>query len=168
MAVTGDRVRVEYSCFGAQVQMLGHSPYLDLFAQLKQGCMLRILIADDSRVVRKSLHGLLEQHPEWMVCAEAVDGADAIDKAWQFQPDVIILDFFMPRMTGVEAAKVIGRILPSVPVLIVTLYITAQLIAQAKSVGIKGAVPKSDIRQIVNGVEALMQKNTFFKETFSA
>jgi chemotaxis response regulator CheB len=60
---------------------------------------LRILIADDSRVVRKSLHGLLEQYPEWMVCAEAVDGADAIDKAQQFRPDVIILDFFMPRMT---------------------------------------------------------------------
>lgn len=128
--------------------------------------MLRILIADDSRVVRKSLHGLLEQHPEWMVCAEAVDGDDAIDKAQQFRPDVIILDFFMPGMTGVEAARVIGRILPSVPVLIVTLYITAQLVAEAKSVGIKGAAPKSDTRQIINGVEALMHENTFFNENY--
>lgn len=129
---------------------------------------LRILIADDSRSVRHSLHGLLEQNPEWIVCAEAVDGADAVAKAQQCKPDIVILDFFMPRMTGVEAAKVIGRMLPSVPVLMVTLYITAQLIAQAKSVGIKGAVPKSDTRQIVNGVEALMQKNTFFKETSPA
>ena len=71
----------------------------------------------------------------------------------------------MPRMTGVEAAQVLGRLLPSVPVLIVTLYITPQLVALAKSVGIKGAVPKSDTSQIINGVEALMYKNTFFQES---
>lgn len=126
---------------------------------------LRILIADDSRTVRHSLHGLLERHRDWIVCAEAVDGADAIDKAQQCKPDIVILDFFMPRMTGVEAGKVLSHLLPSVPVLIVTLYITPQLIAQAKSVGIKGAVSKSDTRQIVNGVEALMNKNTFFIES---
>lgn len=126
---------------------------------------LRILIADDSRAVRHSLHGLLEQHRGWTVCAEAVDGADAVAKAQQCKPDIVIMDFSMPGMTGVEAARVIRRILPSVPVLMVTLYITAQLIAQAKSAGIKGAVPKSDTRQIVNGVEALLQKDMFFDES---
>jgi CheY-like chemotaxis protein len=105
---------------------------------------LRILIADDSRTVRHSLHGLLEQHPGWEVCAEAVDGLDAVAKAQQCRPDVIVLDFFMPGMTGVEAAQVLGRILPSVPVLIVTLYITAELAKQAKAAGVKGAAPKSD------------------------
>ena len=127
---------------------------------------VRILIADDSRTVRHSLHGLLEGHRDWVVCAEAVDGADAILKAQQCKPDIMILDFFMPRMTGVEAGKVLGRLFPSVPVLIVTLYITDQLVAEAKSVGIKGAAPKSDTRQIINGVEALMHKNTFFKESY--
>jgi DNA-binding NarL/FixJ family response regulator len=127
---------------------------------------LRILIADDSRTVRHSLHGLLEQHLDWIVCAEAVDGADAIVKAQECKPDIVILDFFMPGMTGVEAARVLGRLLPSVPVLIVTLYITAQLVALAKSVGIKGAVPKSDTRQIINGVEALMHKDTFFEGSY--
>src|SRR5690242_8540902 len=68
---------------------------------------LRILIADDSRAVRHSLHGLLEQHPGWEVCAEAVDGADAVDKAQECVPDIILLDFFMPGMTGVEAARVL-------------------------------------------------------------
>lgn len=127
---------------------------------------VRILIADDSRTVRHSLHGLLEGHRDWIVCAEAVDGADAIAKAQQCKPDIVILDFFMPRMTGVEAAQVLCRLLPSVPVLIVTLYITAQLVAQAKSVGIKGAVPKSDAGQIINAVEALMHRDTFFKESY--
>ena len=61
---------------------------------------LRILIADDSRIVRKSLHGLLEKHSERVVCAEAVDGAEAIDKAQRCKPDIVILDFFLPQMTG--------------------------------------------------------------------
>ena len=126
---------------------------------------LRILIADDSRTVRHSLHALLEQNPGWTVCAEAVDGTDAVAKAQVCSPDVMVFDFFMPGMNGVEAAGVLHNILPSVPILIVTLYITAQLIAQAKSVGIKGAVCKSDIRQIVCGVEALANQRTFFNES---
>jgi DNA-binding NarL/FixJ family response regulator len=126
---------------------------------------LRILIADDSRTVRGSLHALLEQHTGWTVCAEAVDGADAVAKAQECSPDIMVLDFFMPGMTGVEAAGILHNVLPSVPILIVTLYITAQLVAQAKSVGIKGAVSKSDIRQIVFGVEALANQRTFFNES---
>lgn len=124
---------------------------------------LRILIADDSRSVRHSLHGLLEQHSDWEVCAEAVDGMDAVSKAQQCRPDIIILDFFMPEMTGVEAARVLGRVLPFVPILIVTLYVTAELVKQAKDAGIKGAASKSDTRQIFNGVEALINKETFFQ-----
>ena len=127
---------------------------------------VRILIADDSRIVRNGLHALLEQQRDWIVCGEAVDGADAVVKAQQCNPDIVILDFFMPGMTGVEAGQVLGRLLPSIPVLIITLYITAQLVAEAKSVGIKGAAPKSDTRQIIKGIEALMHKNTFFKETY--
>lgn len=126
---------------------------------------IRILIADDSRTVRRSLRALLEQHPDWTVCAEAVDGADAVAKAQECGPDVMVFDFFMPGMTGVEAAAILHNVLPSVPILIVTLYISAQLIAQAKSVGIKGAVSKSDIRQIVFGVEALANQRTFFNES---
>lgn len=125
----------------------------------------RILIADDSRTVRHSLHGLLEQHLDWKVCADAVDGTDVIAKAQQFKPDVIVLDFFMPDMTGVEAARILKRVLPSVPILIVTLEITAQLVEQAKSVGIKGAVQKSDTGGMVRGVEALLRKETFFNGT---
>jgi len=122
----------------------------------------RILIADDNRAVRRSLHGLLEQHLDWRVCADAVDGADAIAKAQHFKPDVIVLDFFMPGMTGVEAACTLKRLLPSVPILIVTLEITAQLVEQAKSVGIMGAVQKSDTHEMIRGVEALLRKETFF------
>jgi DNA-binding NarL/FixJ family response regulator len=124
---------------------------------------LRILIADDSRAVRHSLYGLLEQHPGWEVCAEAVDGADAVDKAQECVPDIILLDFFMPGMTGVDAARVLGRVLPSVPIFLVTIYVTSELVKQAKAAGIKGAAPKSDTRGILNGIEALVNKETFFE-----
>lgn len=122
----------------------------------------QILIADDSGTVRHSLHGLLEQHLDWKVCADAIDGADAIAKAQQFNPDVIVLDFFMPVMTGVEAAQILKKVLPSIPILIVTLEITAQLVEQAKSVGIRGAVQKSDTNEVLKGIEALLRQETFF------
>jgi DNA-binding NarL/FixJ family response regulator len=122
----------------------------------------RILLADDSQIVRRSLHGLLEKHPNWEVCAEAVDGTDLIDKARRFKPDIIVVDFVMPSMTGLEAARVLGRVLPSIPILLFALDVTTQLVEQAKNVGIKGAVQKSDTRGMVSGVEALLRKKTFF------
>lgn len=122
----------------------------------------RILIADDSRPVRHSLHGLLEQHTDWKVCADAVDGADAIAKARRLKPDVIVLDFFMPGITGVDAARTINGLLPSVPIMIVTLEITSQLVELAKEAGVKGAVQKSDTTEMVKGIEALLRRETFF------
>lgn len=123
----------------------------------------RILIADDSRTFRHSLHGLLEQNPDWEVCGEAVDGVDAVTKAQQCKPDIMILDFFMPGMTGVEAAQVLGRVLPAVPILVVSLYITSQLIMQAKDAGVRGVAQKSNISQVVSGVNALRNEGTFFE-----
>ena len=123
---------------------------------------LRILIADDSRSFRHSLQGLLEQNHEWEVCAEAVDGADAVTKAQQCKPDIMILDFFMPGMTGVETAQVLGRVFPAMPILIVTLYITPQLVTQAKGAGVKGVAQKSDSSQVVTGIKTLLNKGTFF------
>ena len=128
----------------------------------------QILIADDSRAVRRSLHGLLEQNPNWKVCAEAANGGDVIAKAQQFKPDVIVLDFFMPGMTGVEAARVLSRLLPSTPILIFTLYITSQLVEQAKSAGIRGVAQKSDTSEVVRGIEALLRDETFFNDNNSA
>ena len=124
---------------------------------------LRILIADDSRTVRHSLHHLLELNPDWEVCAEAVDGPDAVAKAQQFRPDIIVLDYFMPGMTGVDAARVLGRVLPSTPILIATLYITPELVKQAQKAGVRGATQKSDAEKLVSGIRALLNNETFFE-----
>ena len=73
---------------------------------------VRILIADDSLTVRTGLKMLLALHPEWKVCGEAEDGRDAVKKAAELQPDVILLDISMPAMDGLTAAELIRRDAP--------------------------------------------------------
>ena len=81
---------------------------------------IRILIADDSPTVRTGLKLLLQFHDDWTVCGEADNGHDAVKKAAQLQPDVILLDISMPAMDGLSAAELIRRDSPNAEILIVT------------------------------------------------
>jgi len=122
----------------------------------------RILIADDHLPVRMGLRHLLEHHPGWEVCGEAVDGRDAVEKNRELQPDVIVLDFLMPRANGLEAAHEIAKTSPQVPILLCTMFLSDQLLDQAKKAGISGAVSKSDVGEVVHGVEAVLRHQEFF------
>src|SRR5688572_9820859 len=84
--------------------------------------MTRILIADDHDVVRKGLRHMLEDQPRWSVVAEAADGQDAIAKALASKPDVAILDYSMPLINGIEAARQIRQRVPTVEVLLFTMH----------------------------------------------
>ena len=81
--------------------------------------MTRVLIADDSELVRTGLHELIEDHAGW-VCAEAVNGRDAITKIQQQAPDILILDLRMPVMDGLQAARAITKLAPDLPILLCT------------------------------------------------
>src|SRR5258708_33380560 len=83
---------------------------------------MKILIADDNLHIRKVLRPLIEGHEDWEVCAEAEDGVQAVNRAKQFKPDLIILDLAMPELNGIEAARQISQALPGVPILMLTLY----------------------------------------------
>ena len=122
----------------------------------------RILIADDNPPVLLGLRHLLENHPGWEVCGEAVDGRDAIEKSCVLHPDVVILDFLMPRANGLEAAHEITEAHPGVPILLCTMYLSEQLLDQARKAGFRGAVSKTDVGEIVHGVEALLRRQDFF------
>lgn len=122
----------------------------------------RILIADDNPHVRHALRNLIEQDPEWRVCGEAVDGKDAVHKARQLTPDLIVLDFLMPGMNGLEAAREISKAVPDVPILMCTMYVSRQLTEVAKRSGLQGTVPKSGVHQLAQGVRALLRHETFF------
>jgi DNA-binding NarL/FixJ family response regulator len=122
----------------------------------------RILIVDDSSLVRDRLRVMLQQHAGWKVCGEAVSGRDALDKVTQSAPDLIVLDFLMPGMNGLQAARELGKLVPEVPILMFTMHLSHQLVQEARNAGVRGAVPKSDAGRLVEGVEAVLRNEPYF------
>src|SRR5579864_5333397 len=122
----------------------------------------RILVVDDSRLMRRCLRTLLEQRESWKVCGEASDGQEAIERAQQASPDIIVLDFQMPKMNGLDAARELRRRLPKIPILMVTLHMSPQLEDQARKIGIRGACDKGNIQCVVEGVDALLHQGTYY------
>jgi DNA-binding NarL/FixJ family response regulator len=124
---------------------------------------LRILIADDHEVVRRGLLSLLKAHPGWEICGEATDGRDAVEKAAELKPDVVILDIGMPKLNGLDATRRILRERPQISVLVLTIDESEQVIREVLNAGARGFLLKSDAaRDLVAAVEALRQNRTFF------
>jgi len=124
---------------------------------------LRILVADDHEVVRRGLCALLESHAGWDVCAEAVDGREAVDKVNQLKPDIVILDIGMPNLNGLTASRQISRNDPHQKILILTFDDSEQIVQGVLQAGARGFVLKSDAaRDLVAAVEALEHNRTFF------
>ncbi len=124
--------------------------------------VVRILVVDDNPSVRRHLRSILEQHAGWQVCGEAGTGQEAVERFRQGRPDVIVLDFQMPEMNGLDAARIIGHISPKTPILMLTLYLSQQLREAARRVGIRGACAKTNINCVVDGVGALLRQETYF------
>jgi DNA-binding NarL/FixJ family response regulator len=129
----------------------------------------RILIVDDSSVVREQLRKLLEMQQGWQVCGEAVDGEEAVAKTAELNPDLIILDFAMPGMNGLQSARKIAQSFPEIPIVLFTMFLSNQLIQDARNCGIRGAVAKTDVvRDLVPGIEAVLREETYFPEAVSS
>jgi DNA-binding NarL/FixJ family response regulator len=124
--------------------------------------VIRILIVDDSPVIRRCLRAVLEQHEGWRVCDEARNGQEAVERFRQIRPDLVVLDFQMPEMNGLEAARIITGLSPETPILMVTVYLSRQLSEEARKAGVRGACAKTDINCVVDGVETLLREETFF------
>ncbi len=124
---------------------------------------LRILIADDHAVVRTGLRTLLESRAGWQVCAEAVDGRDAVEKASKLKPDVAVLDIGMPLLNGVDAARQIHKASPPTQILILTMHESDELVRQVIEAGARGYILKDDAdRVLLAAVDALRQKKPYF------
>ena len=124
--------------------------------------MTRILIADDSLPVRCGLRTLVGLNSDWHVCGEAVDGADAVEKAHQLAPDLILMDFAMPQMDGIQAARKIAESGTDIPILLFTLNLSPQIMELARNAGLRGAISKAEVSKLPYAIKALQRGETFF------
>jgi DNA-binding NarL/FixJ family response regulator len=117
-----------------------------------------ILIVDDDPNFRKQTRKFLEQETPYSVCGEAVDGLDAIERAHQLKPDLIILDMSMPRMNGLQAARVLRQMMSDVPIILFTLHAGAILFSEVQAVGVSSVVSKTDgFDELRKQVESLLE-----------
>ena len=106
---------------------------------------MRILVADDHDIIRRGVRSLLESEPDFSICGEALDGRDAINKALELKPDVIVMDLSMPQVNGLEATREIRRLLPEVQVLILSQHESTEVLREVLSCGARGYVAKSSL-----------------------
>jgi DNA-binding NarL/FixJ family response regulator len=99
----------------------------------------------------------LEQQEEWEVSGEAADGREAIEKAQRLKPDLVELDLSMPVMNGLEAARELQRLLPSLPLVIFTNFTSPQLSKEVLSAGVSAVVSKDKIEGLVHSIQALLE-----------
>jgi DNA-binding NarL/FixJ family response regulator len=104
----------------------------------------RILIIDDNLQIRELLGSFVNSLHGFQVCGEAFDGLDGIEKAVALIPDLIILDFQMPRLNGIEAARVLRENLPDVPIVLFTLHRNTILESNVANLGIRAVLSKMD------------------------
>jgi DNA-binding NarL/FixJ family response regulator len=124
---------------------------------------VRILIADDHSMVRRGLRALLESQPGWVVVDEAVNGREAVTKAKELKPDVVILDISMPELNGMEATGQIRKATPKTEVLILTVHESERVVREVLEAGARGYVMKSDAdQQLIAAVQALSRHEVFF------
>ena len=103
-----------------------------------------VLVVDDSVPVRRTIRNLFDATDGFAVCGEAADGREGVEKAEELHPDLIILDLSMPVMNGIDAARILHRILPSVPLILFSGHSAVFQEEEAKSVGISALVSKDE------------------------
>ncbi len=129
---------------------------------------IRVLLADDHKILRDGLKALLEMTAEISVVAEAGDGDEAVRKAQEVSPDVIIMDLNMPRMNGIEATRLISAADPKVKVVVLSMLLDRESVVETLKAGACGYVLKESaadelldaIREVMNGENYLSSRIT--------
>src|SRR5271155_4446702 len=116
-----------------------------------------IMIVDDNEMIRRSLRELLSDKGDWTICAEAADGREAVEKARYYLPDLIVLDFSMPNMDGVEAARRLKDILPTTSIVMLTAFKEKLLEEQAYKAGISWVLSKSEATKVLDFARILLR-----------
>jgi CheY-like chemotaxis protein len=115
-----------------------------------------ILIADDSPIIRKMLCRLFEVEEGYDICAEATNGQEAINLALKYRPNLIILDFVMPVLNGLEAARQLKNIMPNVPIILLTQHANLGSAMLRTNSSIDRIISKSDAFELMEHVRSLV------------
>ena len=123
---------------------------------------LRILIADDHALVRQGAKVVIQARPGWRVVGEAANGREAVQKAIELKPDVVVVDIGMPELDGVEVARQIREGVPSTKVLVLTMHESDQMVKRALDAGALGYILKSDLTEcLARAVKAVSEGKRF-------
>jgi DNA-binding NarL/FixJ family response regulator len=119
----------------------------------------RLLIVDDHEIFRHGLRALLEPSSEWQICGEAVDGVDAVEQCKSLRPDIVVLDMSMPRLNGLEAARLMKKDNPKPQIVIITQHDSPQIRLAALEAGAQAFVTKSAVgSELVSALRNLVQR----------
>ncbi len=110
-----------------------------------------VLVVDDNALIRQALCELFKREADFEVCGEAENGREAIEKAQQLHPDLIVMDLSMPVMNGIEAARVLKGLMPTVPLIIFSEYSDVFSEKEARSAGVSALVSKSEHASVLVG-----------------
>jgi DNA-binding NarL/FixJ family response regulator len=123
---------------------------------------MRILIADDHEVIRRGVIRVLQSQSDIEECAEAADGKEAVEKALEWKPDLILLDVRLPVLTGFEAAREIKQHEPDIPILFFSIHDNNETLEEARSVGDGFILKDKIVEMLPNAIDALLHGQTFF------
>lgn len=138
-----------------------------VFSNSKQvrPAVIRILVVEDHEMVRSNLCVLLEAQPDFSVVAQVSSGLDAVRKAQEFQPDVVVLDLGIPEVNGIHATPLIKNVAPKAEILIVTQFDDWFFARQAFSAGARGFLTKTDLTsELILAVRQVHAKRQFVSE----
>jgi two-component system, NarL family, nitrate/nitrite response regulator NarL len=117
-------------------------------------------------MIRRAIRRVVESHDDFVVCAEANDGAEAVAKAIESCPDVVVMDIRMPVMNGIDAAKILADKCPNTVVIADSVHAQSEYFAELKRIGIKGFVPKDRIvSDLAAAIHEVLRGGTWFSST---
>src|SRR5260370_1920750 len=123
---------------------------------------IRILIADDYEGWRRQVRLLFQERPQWQVIAEASDGSEAVQKAEELKPDLILLDIGLPKLNGIEAARRIRQLSPNSRIIFLSVYDDLDVVWAALSTGALGYLHKTNARsELVPAVDEVLRGKQF-------
>lgn len=129
---------------------------------------VKLLVADDHKIFRQGIKKLLEEEPDLQVVGEAADGREAVKKATELKPDVILMDIAMANLNGLEATKQIKKVLPDVKVIMLTMHKNEEYVLHSFQVGASGYILKEGaVEELVTAIRSIHQDKSVLSPAIS-